>query len=343
MANAFHASIEGAQHGAKSLAQFLNYAKASGAAGAQPSSYMLGNGKGGFKSIKEIRETFDSRGLRLDGVSSHCPFWVHTSIWTGTKSGNPFISPDVLKLSPEKIEKWHEDYLLKLMDLIAELGLKVVPMFWGVAFGWEVASGYPWGFWSGAGFDLIKEGQERFVKKTAKLRNHARKLGLYLCHEIHPGTGAMCGDDFNMLVSICDGDKCLGVNADPSHCWEGEPWETRFEKVGSRIYAAHVKNFVIRKGFPLRAMEPNWTKRGMQFTDLPSGDLNMQRYGELLLNSGYAQRYCKLHNCPSAPLVVEAESAHKDLEWTSANGVRYVRDHMCWPAAAGSFEDGMGA
>ncbi len=343
MANAFHASIEGAQHGGKSLAQFLDYAKASGAAGAQPSSYMLGNGKGGFKSIKEIRETFESRGLRLDGVSAHCPFWVHTSIWTGTKTGNAFISPDVLKLSPEKIEKWHEDYLLKLMDLIAELGLKVVPMFWGVAFGWEVASGYPWGFWSGGDYDLIKEGQERFVKKTAKLRTHARKLGLYLCHEIHPGTGAMCGDDFNMLVRICDGDKCLGVNADPSHCWEGEPWETRFEKVGSRIYAAHIKNFVIRSGFPLRAMEPNWSKRGMQFTDLPSGDLNMQRYVELLLNAGYAQRYCKLHNSPSAPLVVEAESAHKDLEWTSANGIRYVRDHMCWPAAAGSFEDGMGA
>ncbi len=343
MANAFHASVEGAQHGAKSLVQFLDYAKASGAAGAQPSNYMLGNGKGGFKSVKEIHETFASRGLRLDGVSAHCPFWVHTSIWTGTKTGNAFISPDVLKLSSEKIEKWHEDYLLKLMDLLAELGLKVVPMFWGVAFGWEVASGYPWGFWSGGGYDLIKEGQERFVKKTAKLRNHARKLGLYLCHEIHPGTGAMCGDDFNMLVNICDGDKCLGVNADPSHCWEGEPWETRFEKVGSRIYAAHVKNFVIRSGFPLRAMEPNWSKRGMQFTDLPSGDLNMQRYVELLLNSGYAQRYCKLHSCPTAPLVVEAESAYKDLEWTSANGIRYVRDHMCWPAAAGSFEDGMGA
>ena len=37
----YHPSIEGAQHGAKSLAQFLDYAKASGAAGAQPSNYML--------------------------------------------------------------------------------------------------------------------------------------------------------------------------------------------------------------------------------------------------------------------------------------------------------------
>ena len=190
---------------------------------------------------------------------------------------------------------------------------------------------------------MLKEGQERFVKKTAKLRKKANELGIKLCHEIHPGTGAMCADDFLMLVNICDNDPCLAVNADPSHCWEGESWETRFLKVGKYIHAAHVKNFTIRPGFPLRAMEPNWPKRAMQFTDLPSGDLNMQRYVELLLHVGYRDRYCKLNGTATAPLVVEAESAHRDLDFTSANGIAYVRDHCCWPAAAGSFEDGMGA
>ena len=309
--NAYHASIEGAQHGAKSLAQFLDYAKAAGAAGAQPSNYMLGDGKGGLKKAKEIRQTFADREMRLDGISAHCPFWVHTSIWTGTKSGHPFIAPEVAKLSPEKIESWHEKYLLKLMDLTAELGVKTMPMFWGVAFGWEMASGYPWGFWAGPGYDLMAEGQERFIKKTKKLRDHARKLGIYLCHEIHPGTAASTADDFNMLVDICDGDATLAVNADPSHCWEGEDWETRFAKVGKRIYAAHIKNYTIRRGFPLRAMEASWPKRAMQFTDLATGDLNMHRYAELLLAVGYKDRYCKLHQCASAPLVVEARAPTK--------------------------------
>jgi hypothetical protein len=45
----------------------------------------------------------------------------------------------------------------------------------------------------------------------------------------------------------------------------------------------------------------------------------------------------------TAPLVVEAESAYRDLDATSANGIEYVRDHLCFPLAAGSFEDGMGA
>jgi sugar phosphate isomerase/epimerase len=340
--NCFHASIEGAQHGAKSLEAFLNWAKDSGAAGAQPSNYLLGADQG-FKSAKEIKDAFAKAGLKLDGVSGHCPFWVHTTAWTGSPSVRPFIPADVAKKSPEGIEQWAEDYVLKLLDLCAELDVKILPMFWGIAFGWEVATGYPWGFWSGSDFDLIKEGRERFVNKTAKIRAHANKLGIYLAHEIHPGTAAMCADDFNMLVETCDGDKCLTVNADPSHCWEGEDWETRFLKVAPRVYACHVKNFVIRKGVPLRKAEAAWGKRAMQFVDIPTGDLNMTRYVELLIHVGYPQRYCEIMKTDSAPLIVEAESAYRDVDATSANGIQFVRDNLCFPLASGSFEDGMGA
>ena len=90
-------------------------------------------------------------------------------------------------------------------------------------------------------------------------------------------------------------------------------------------------------------MEPSWPKRAMQFTDLASGELNMHRYAELLLHIGYPQRYRQMMGAKSAPLVVEAESAHRDLDFTSANGIAFVRDHLCFPAAAGSFEEGMGA
>jgi len=340
--NCYHPSIEGAQHGAKSLADFLDYAKRSGATGAQPSNFMLQDGKR-FKSAQEIKDTFAERGMSLDGISCHCPFWVHTTAWTGSPTIRPFTPPDVAAKSPTAVEEWAEKYLLKLMDLAAALNVKILPMFWGVAFGWELATGYPWGFWKGGDYDLLKKGEERFVKKTAKLRAHANKLGIYLCHEIHPGTAAMCADDFNLLVKICGGDKCLAVNADPSHCWEGEDWETRFRKVADRVYACHVKNFVIRKGLPLRFMAPNWPDRAMQFVDIPSGDLNMVRYVECLIHIGYPQRYRQVMGTPTAPLIVEAESAYRDLDATSANGIAYVRDNLCFPIAAGSFEDGMGA
>lgn len=338
----FHSSVEGAQHGAKSLADFLSYAKKAGAAGAQPSNYML-QGESGLKTAKEIKQIFESAKMKLDGISAHCPFWVHTTAWTGSPTIRPFIPAEVARKPVEQIEKWAEEYLLKLMDLSVELGVKVMPMFWGVAFGWEVATGYPWGFWKGGDYDLIQEGKDRFVKKTERLRRQAKSLGIKLCHEIHPGTAAACADDFNALVEACGGDETVCVNADPSHCWEGEDWETRFRKVGPRVYACHVKNFVIRRNVPLRKMEPDWPGRAMQFTDLPSGDLSMARYAEMLVNIGYPQRYCQTMGTKTAPLIVEAESAYRDLDATSANGIAYVRDNLCFPLAAGSFEEGMGA
>jgi hypothetical protein len=90
-------------------------------------------------------------------------------------------------------------------------------------------------------------------------------------------------------------------------------------------------------------MEPAWQKRAMQFVDIPSGDLNMTRYVEAIIHTGYPQRYCQAMGSKTAPLVVEAESAYRDLDATSANGIQYVRDRLCFPLAAGSFEDGMGA
>ena len=255
----------------------------------------------------------------------------------------PFLPPEVAQKSAAAIEKWSEDYLMRLLDLAAALGDQ------------DHADVLGRGLWMGTGHGLSvgllegrrlrsagAKGRERFVKKTAALRARANKLGIYLAHEIHPGTAAMCADDFNTLAQICDGDKCLTVNADPSHCWEGEDWETRFLKVAPRIYACHVKNIVIRRGLPLRMMEPAWPKRAMQFVDISSGELNMTRYVELLVQAGYPQRYRAVMRTKTAPLVVEAESAYRDLDAASADGVAYVRDRLCFPLAQGSFEEGMG-
>ncbi len=122
---AYHPSIEGAQHGAKSLAQFLDYAKGSGAAGAQPSNYMLQASDGGFKKREgDQGHVRGARRLRSTASRRHCPFWVHTTAWTGSPTIRPFIPADVAKKSPAQIEKWAEKYLLQLLDLAAELKIR---------------------------------------------------------------------------------------------------------------------------------------------------------------------------------------------------------------------------
>ena len=105
-----------------------------------------------------------------------------------------------------------------------------------------------------------------------------------------------------------------------------------------------MKNFVIRPGFPLRTMEPNWPDRAMQFTDLPSGDLNMNRYVELLLMVGYPAALLPAPRAPRPPRSSSKPRAPTGISTrTSANGIGYVRDHLLITPAAGSFEDGMGA
>ena len=40
---------------------------------------------------------------------------------------------------------------------------------------------------------------------------------------------------------------------------------------------------------------------------------------------------------------VEAESNYRDGDATSADGIKYVQEHLCFPVQEGSFEDAMGA
>src|SRR5213076_2110792 len=100
----FHPSVEGAQHGAKSLGDFLSYAKKSGAAGAQPSNYMLQAEKG-FQSAKNVKQAFDQANMKLAGVSAHSPFCVNTTALTGSPSIRTFITVEVASKPPEQSKK----------------------------------------------------------------------------------------------------------------------------------------------------------------------------------------------------------------------------------------------
>ncbi len=344
MVKLFHPSLELGQHGKKSLDEALQFAKSVGCEGAQPSCYHLQNEDGSFMSPEQVRAAFDKHQLRLDGISSHCVFWVHGTAWTSSPTIRPFIPQHLHHESVERIEAWAEDYLLRLMDLSAALDRKVIPMFWGLYCGWELATGYPWGFFSGPGYDLPKEAEERFVKKTERLLSHASELGLVLAHEVHPNTGAACSDDFLNLYALCGGNDAMGVFADPSHCWEGEDFEARFSCLEQWVYGAHVKDFRRVRGKSLRSQQSLWQERGMQFTRLGEGEVDIFRFVQLLIDSDLNNRWNELHGTTdeTIPLVAEAESAYVALDAASAHGVKFVSDHLCYEVAEGSFEDGMG-
>ena len=105
----YHSSIEGAQHGGKGLDGFLAFAKEAGAAGAQPSNYMLEGKSGGVSRPHLIRKAFENHGLKLDAISGHCLFLVHPSAWTGTKGLRPFVPPAGATMAKGKLAAWGEE------------------------------------------------------------------------------------------------------------------------------------------------------------------------------------------------------------------------------------------
>jgi hypothetical protein len=186
--NCFHASIEGAQHGAKSLDAFLKWAKESGR---RRAAFQLHAAVGQWLQERQgDQRCVCQKAIAYGRYFGALPVLGAHDGMDG-QSDDPAVHSggcggEITRADRAMGRGLHP---MRLFDLAAELGIKIMPMFWGVAFGWEVATGYPWGFWSGGDFDFIKEGKERFVKKTAKIRAQANKLGIYLAHEIHPGTG----------------------------------------------------------------------------------------------------------------------------------------------------------
>ena len=105
MAKVFHPSVEGAQHGPKGLEGFLDFAKKSGAEGAQISNFMLEAKGGGFRPAKEIKAEFEKadKALRIFG-STYAP------------------------MTSEKVEALEEavEFYEKLMDYIAKKNPKIL-------------------------------------------------------------------------------------------------------------------------------------------------------------------------------------------------------------------------
>ena len=328
-----------------------------GAAGAQPSNYLVGDStrpgkilpasvvKGVFEGVSNQSGSL----IQPDGFSGHCLAWVLLAAWTLTKTLRPFVPTDILHKGVEGIEVWAEDQLIQLIDLSAECDIKVLPLFWGPAYGYEVASGYPFGFWKGGSgeleYDLPKEGDERFLTKTAKVRDHAKKVGMKLAHEIHKNSAAATANEFHHLRKICgdsDTDPTMVVIADPSHGWDQEDFFARFRSVGRLVYSAHAKFIMTRPG-PMAEAEPSWRKRAQYLGPLDANPLWMRQYVELLHDVGYVQRWLSLHpKRKTAPLVCEAEYEYDDGDRTTMDGIRFIKEKLLF-VPGGSFEDGIGA
>jgi len=120
---------------------------------------------------------------------------------------------------------------------------------------------------------------------------------------------------------------------DPSHCWEGESWGDALPQGRpARVCGAH-QELRHPAGLPLRMMNANWASAPCSSWTCPPGHQHAAVCRTAHPQSA-TERYCQVM-AARLRRSCRAESAHKDLDYTSANGIAFVRDHLCWPAAAG--------
>jgi sugar phosphate isomerase/epimerase len=338
----------------QTLEAVAQYATASGARSMMISNYLLhgpGHGENGqivFRDPAEIRQVLSSTGLVAPTISAHCAAYAHLSARWGAEYVASFVPPSVLTKGTQYVEDWSEEYLLGLLEVGTAIGVRIYGWFWGLWGHPVLHSGYPWFFgWDG----LLAEGLNRFREKSVKIRARANELGVYLAHEIHPGTGAVCSRDFGLLLLATDYDRSLCVWGDPSHCWAGESWTRRFTSpfVAPRIVGSHAKNFKLLEGASTLMISEDWSQRGHQFCGHGEGQVNLVSYAKLLLGLGVEERFCAINGGQVMPLYSEAEdsilpltSPAPQLLGACSDGIQWVNQHLSGMSkTSATFTDGM--
>ncbi|HOW63820.1 MAG TPA: hypothetical protein P5186_10970 [Candidatus Paceibacterota bacterium] len=338
----------------KTLEAVGKYATDCGARSLMITNYLLNGPDHGehcritFRDSKEVRQILQGLGIVTPTISAHCAAYAHLSAKWGIEYADKFVPPSVVAKGAQYVEDWSEEYLLGLLEAGTAAGIRIYGWFWGLWGHPVLHSGYPWIF----GWDsMMAEALDRFREKTANIRARANKLGAYLAHEIHPGTGAICSRDFALLLMACDYDRSLCVWGDPSHCWAGETWTQRFTSpfVAPRVIGSHAKNFKYLAGASTLMISEDWPQRGHQFCGHGEGEVNLESYAKMLLAIGAGDRFCAINGGDIMPIYSEAEDSilpliapAPHLLGACSAGIKWVNDHLTGMSmTSATFTDGM--
>ncbi len=376
MEHLWHPSLELGQHSGGDIEDVLQYAVDKGCVSVQPSANMFWDADWNLKyTADEVRRLLEKYPLRadmaekyewagythlmIDGISFHCPQWVHDSVHTGSKMIRPFLPSNRWSYTAADNRTWIASKLKATYDLAYDLGLRVNPTFYGLCGGFELAAGYLWTQfqWDGEGeagtgaYDLLEESADNFRTWNLPMLDHLWARGMLSTHETHYNTLASSAVALNYYIDAVEGHPALCGNADKSHCDEQENYLQRLCGLfptpfgWTRWVDNHFKNFWISQGVPLFAPQQDWLRRGKYFSRLAFGNLNMVDVAYKLQACGQPQMWLAMHtHTPflTCPAKAEAEDPALKLSWVSGDGVAFVNENICLPLAAEPFDKNMG-
>ena len=224
-----------------------------------------------------------------------------------------FAAPAV-RGNPGARAEWAVDQVKKALTASRNLGLDAHVTFSG-ALAWPYV--YPW---PQRPAGLIEEAFDELARRWLPILNHADKMGVDVCYEIHPGEDLHDGVTFEMFLDRVKGHARANMLYDPSHyVLQHLDYLDHIDIYHDRIRMFHVKdaefNPTGRQG--VYGGYQSWVERAGRFRSPGDGQVDFGGIFSKLTQydfSGWA--------------VVEWECCLKHPEDGAREGAEFVRAHI---------------
>jgi sugar phosphate isomerase/epimerase len=224
------------------------------------------------------------------------------------------FAPETVRGNPKARQAWAVDQVKKALSASHNLGLTAQACFTG-ALAWPFL--YPW---PQRPAGLVEEAFDELARRWVPILDHADKMGVDLCYEVHPGEDVHDGVTYEMFYERTKNHTRAKMLYDPSHyvlqCLD---YLDHIDIYHERIGMFHVKdaefNPTGRQG--VYGGFQSWVNRAGRFRSLGDGQVDFRAIFAKLAAHDY-----------DGWAVVEWECCLKHPEDGAREGAAFVRDHI---------------
>jgi sugar phosphate isomerase/epimerase len=262
---------------------------------------------------EELAGQARENGVEITELSTHLQGQL-VAVHPAYDAGFDGFAAPAVRGNPKARQEWAVDQVKKALTASRNLGIDAHATFSG-ALAWPYM--YPW---PQRPAGLVETAFDELAKRWKPILDHADKMGVDVCYEIHPGEDLHDGDTFEMFLERVGNHSRCNMLYDPSHyilqCLD---YLDNIDIYKDRIKMFHVKdaefNPTGRKG--VYGGYQSWVNRAGRFRSLGDGQVDFAAiFAKMAANdfAGWA--------------VVEWECCLKHPEDGAIEGAAFVKDHI---------------
>lgn len=261
----------------------------------------------------ELKGLVASYGLKISELSTHLQGQL-VAVHPAYDIQFDNFAPKQVKNNPKARTKWAIKTVKQALSASKNLGIKVHATFPG-ALMWHTM--YPW---PQRPPGLVDAGFKELAKRWLPILNHADKVGVDVCYEIHAGEDLHDGVTFERFLKETNHHKRVKMLFDPSHFILQHIDYLAFID----IYHEYIKMFHVKDAEYIRSGRSgvyggyqSWADRPGRFRSLGDGQVDFKSIFSKLTQYGY-----------DGWAVMEWECCIKSPEQGAKEGAPFIQSHI---------------